>query len=484
MFTNAVKLRMERQNRRKGTIDHESTRMLVDEETHRPMTAPPLQTPGNARFLFVLHASPALFTAENEESSTYLNQGQSYQIKFRYQPEAFSLGPSSVSQFRTVIRLCFWDSRMQQHERELLDQWLKESHCSALFDVDMNSSYGILSVLRARSVPNVLEVTWSGDEATSLFVRFHCTSTDFAAKRHGGERGIPLRLQLDTYQLTNDPQHVRHGHSCSCKVQLFRLKGAQRKNKVDRIRLGKLKHDQAAGTSSSTTMNYTCFKTCSTVSLLYTSNLLSLVYPAHELVDASDSNEQCSEANQFDTEDEAQPILDSVKHGSTLRKETNISNRITTYSSHEDVTHWLDQHHFSALIARFPSYTGCDLLRLTVDDIRQICSQDQALSLRLYNQLHQTIVPPSKILYIGQKPADLYSAVYLHRLTQEELIEKLRELLGPSFDEIRTLVLALKKVQIIIDHDDVVKYSLPNEGQFHLKINLSLLTLALKDPDS
>lgn len=481
MVTNAVKLRMERQNRREDASDHDSTQMRVDDEKHRPMTAPPLHTPENARFLFVLHASPALFAAENEESSTYLNQGQSYQIKFCYQSEAFSWGPSSVSQFRTVIRLCFWDSRMQEHEREILEKWLKESHCSALFDVDMHSSYGIVSVLRARSVPNVLEVTWSGDKATSLFVRFHCTSTDFAAKRHGGERGIPLRLQLDTYQLTNDQQHVRHSHSCSCKVQLFRLKGAQRKNKVDRIRLGKLKQEQAAAaaarTPSSPTMNYTCFKTCSTISLLYTSNLLSLVYAAHELVDASDSNEQCSAANQFDMEDERQ-------HGSTLSKETNLSNRITIYSSHDDVAHWFDQHQFSALVTRFPSYTGCDLLRLTVDDIRQICSQDQALSLRLYNQLHQTIVPPSKILYIEQMHADLYSAIYLHRLTQEELIEKLRELVGPSFDAIRILVLELKKVQIIIDHDDVVKYSLPNEGQFHLKIDVSLLTLALKDRDS
>jgi hypothetical protein len=90
MFTNAVKLRMERQN-------PESTRMLMDEETHRTTTVSPFHTSGNPGFLFILHASPALFAAENEESSTYLNQGQSYQIKFRYQAESLlSFGHPSL----------------------------------------------------------------------------------------------------------------------------------------------------------------------------------------------------------------------------------------------------------------------------------------------------------------------------------------------------------------------------------------------------
>ena len=467
MLNKAMKVRMQRQPRRKDSLERESSRMLVDEESERSITtAVALPTSESSRLLFILHALPALFSAENEEATTYLNQGQPYQITFRYQAEPYSSSDVSIRRFRSVVRLCFSDPRMQEHERELLDKWRRESQCSALFDVDMHSSYGVLSVLRARSAPNVLEIAWSADKAVGLFVRFHCTSTDFAAKRHGGERGIPLRLQIDTYQLSNDQQRVHHCHSCSCRIQLFRLKGAERKNRADRIRLEKVKHEQVGAPP----VNYTCFQASPAVSVLYTSNLLSLVYPAHELVDASKSSEQCSTNNRFDAEEEGQ--------------QTNPSARITIYSSRDDVVHWLDQNQFSSLVSRFPGYTGCDLLRLTIDEIRQICSQDQALSLRLHHQLHETIVQPLKILYVKQPHSDFYSALYLHRLTGEELIERLRELLGRTFDEIRILVLQLKKVQIIIDSDAVVKYSLPNEGRFYLNIDTPQLTLCLKDPES
>ncbi len=86
-----------------------------------------------------------------------------------------------------------------------------------------------------------------------------------AKNKHGGEKGVHLRLQIDTYEiknkellkissnLTNDmQQNFRQRHDlnqknlkflCSsyCRLQLFRLKGAQRKLKLDIQKIDKSK---------------------------------------------------------------------------------------------------------------------------------------------------------------------------------------------------------------------------------------------------
>ena len=129
--------------------------------------------------------------------------------------------------------------------------------------------------------PNAVEIVWDTSTTTSLFIRFKCTSTDFAQKRHGGEKGIPLRIQIDTYH-ENDVDNVKHLYSCCCKIQLFRLKGAQRKNKADKMRIEKLNSDQRR--HYQTTLEYTILQPCF-VSPLYTLNLLSLSYPPDDLFD-------------------------------------------------------------------------------------------------------------------------------------------------------------------------------------------------------
>ena len=162
-----------------------------------------------------------------------------------------------------------------------MQKWLNEYQLSSLFDIDMNLTYGILSIIRSKQIPNAVEIVWDTSTTTSLFIRFKCTSTDFAQKRHGGEKGIPLRIQIDTYH-ENDVDDVKHLHSCCCKIQLFRLKGAQRKNKADKIRIEKLNFDQRR--HYQTTLEYTILQSC-IISPLYTLNLLSLSYPPDDLFD-------------------------------------------------------------------------------------------------------------------------------------------------------------------------------------------------------
>ncbi|GBP44779.1 Transcription factor CP2-like protein 1 [Eumeta japonica] len=61
--------------------------------------------------------------------------------------------------------------------------------------------------------------------------KVNCISTEFTAKKHGGEKGVPFRMQIETH-LTNDKE--TRVHAAACQIKVFKLKGADRKHKQDR----------------------------------------------------------------------------------------------------------------------------------------------------------------------------------------------------------------------------------------------------------
>ena len=65
---------------------------------------------------------------------------------------------------------------------------------------------------------------------TSL--QINCISTEFTPKKHGGEKGVPFRIQVETRL----PGGSRL-HAASCQVKVFKLKGADRKHKQDRDKI-------------------------------------------------------------------------------------------------------------------------------------------------------------------------------------------------------------------------------------------------------
>ncbi|UJR16289.1 hypothetical protein I4U23_003195 [Adineta vaga] len=444
------------------------------------------QISSSSQFEFILNALTASSARINEETTTYLNQGQPYEIKFLTNNHLLTgENHSSPTIYRSILRLCFWDKNLQSQEREFMQKWLNEYQLSSLFDIDMNLTYGILSIIRSRQVPNAVEIVWDPSATTSLFVRFKCTSTDFAQKRHGGEKGIPLRIQIDTYH-EDDVHAIKHLHSCCCKIQLFRLKGAQRKNKADKMRIEKLNQDQRR--RYQTTIEYTILQSC-LVSSLYTMNLLSLSYPPDDLsdvytqsstttenllVEKKDYDDLQNKSNNIDNHH--RKLLPSSSPSSVpdmkgifsewQNDKVDIIPNITIRSTNEDVLKWLNSNNFSSVLKQFQHYTGLDILRLTTNDIRRICNEEDSISIRLYNRLHETIVPPLKTLYIKTTNNDIYSAIYLHTFTCRELGEKLFEL---TQQEPYYILLEFNKIQIKIDNDSVVKYSLPDQGRFFLK---------------
>jgi hypothetical protein len=74
---------------------------------------------------------------------------------------------------------------------------------------------------------------------TKVAIKIHCISTEFTAKKHGGEKGVPFRIQVETYTYSASPSdNVPLLLNCaSCQVKVFKPKGADRKHKTDREKI-------------------------------------------------------------------------------------------------------------------------------------------------------------------------------------------------------------------------------------------------------
>ena len=158
---------------------------------------------------------------------------QSYEIKIK------KLGDLSCHYrkkwLRSTIRICFHERRLQYIESEQIAEWarwvllhhlpphfiakrtvsvlyfLSTIHlCSRrthpnerILEVDAPLSYGMADVKQEPATLNSVSFLWDPTRDTGVFVKVHCISTEFTPKKHGGERGVPFRLQVNFLLVTS-----------------------------------------------------------------------------------------------------------------------------------------------------------------------------------------------------------------------------------------------------------------------------------------
>ncbi|KAH8400763.1 hypothetical protein KR009_000775 [Drosophila setifemur] len=238
------------------------------------------------KFQYILAAATSIATKNNEETLTYLNQGQSYEIKLK------KIGDLSLYRdkiLKSVIKICFHERRLQFMEREQMQQWQQSRPGERIIEVDVPLSYGLCHVsqpLSSNSL-NTVEIFWDPLKEVGVYIKVNCISTEFTPKKHGGEKGVPFRLQIETYientntsiaggTITNggntnggnisgnsngsgnsatiltapaSPERSTNGsssgiakqavHAAACQIKVFKLKGADRKHKQDREKIQK-----------------------------------------------------------------------------------------------------------------------------------------------------------------------------------------------------------------------------------------------------
>ncbi|XP_024153919.1 upstream-binding protein 1 isoform X5 [Oryzias melastigma] len=439
---------------------------------------PPENETKNPPFQYVLCAATSPAVKLHEETLTYLNQGQSYEVRMLDNRKPGELPELSNKMVKSIVRVVFHDRRLQYTEHQQLEGWKWNRPGDRLLDIDIPMSVGIVEPKTHPSQLNAAEFLWDINKRASVFVQVHCISTEFTPRKHGGEKGVPFRIQIDTFSQGECGEYTEHLHSASCQIKVFKPKGADRKQKTDREKMEKrsAQEKEKYQPSYDTTVLSECspwpdtpyVSTNQAATPTFTSTPLS-TYTASSVLD-SDSSSPNHQA-------------DPGSHGNSEVRE---AKQLSPTASIQETQKWLLKNRFSSYTRLFSHFSGSDLLKLTRDDLVQICGP--ADGIRLFNALKSRSVRPRLTVYVcrespqqspllerhctsengedGVSPRlHVYHALYLEDLTAAELIRKMACVCSIPLGKINQ-VYRQGPTGIHILLSDQMVYNLPDESCF------------------
>ncbi|KFV03411.1 Alpha-globin transcription factor CP2, partial [Pterocles gutturalis] len=169
--------------------------------------------------------------------------GQSYEIRMLDNRKLGELPEINGKLVKSIFRVVFHDRRMwlvlPYVPWEFLSSTTNCSLVSVCAPADIPMSVGIIDPRANPTQLNTVEFLWDPSKRTSVFIQVHCISTEFTMRKHGGEKGVPFRVQIDTFKENENGEYTEHLHSASCQIKVFKPKGADRKQKTDREKMEK-----------------------------------------------------------------------------------------------------------------------------------------------------------------------------------------------------------------------------------------------------
>ncbi|XP_063116501.1 upstream-binding protein 1 isoform X3 [Cavia porcellus] len=344
---------------------------------------------------------------------------------------------------------------------------------------DIPMSVGIIDTRTNPSQLNAVEFLWDPAKRTSAFIQVHCISTEFTPRKHGGEKGVPFRIQVDTFKQNENGEYTDHLHSASCQIKVFKPKGADRKQKTDREKMEKrTAHEKEKYQPSYDT------------TILTEMRLEPIIEDAveHEQkksskrtlpADYGDSlakrgscspwpdaptayvNNSPSPAPTFTSSQQSTCSVPDSNSSSPNHQGDGVSQvsgeQIQPSATTQETQQWLLKNRFSSYTRLFSNFSGADLLKLTKEDLVQICGA--ADGIRLYNSLKSRSVRPRLTIYVcqerptstrlqGQQQAAgsggdsgsgtpyVYHAIYLEEMVASEVARKLALVFNIPFHQI------------------------------------------------
>ncbi|XP_054461713.1 upstream-binding protein 1 isoform X3 [Anoplopoma fimbria] len=447
---------------------------------------PPESETKNPPFQYVLCAATSPAIKLHDETLTYLNQGQSYEVRMLDNRKPEELPELTNKMVKSIVRVVFHDRRLQYTEHQQLEGWKWNRPGDRLLDIDIPMSVGIVEPKTHPSQLNAAEFLWDMNKRTSVFVQVHCISTEFTPRKHGGEKGVPFRIQFDTFAQGDVGEYTEHLHSASCQIKVFKPKGADRKQKTDREKMEKRTPQEKEKYQPS--YDTTILSECSpwpdayvspnqAATPSFTSTPLS-TYTTSSVPDSDSSspNHQADPGSHGNSE--------ISLHSSQLYELVEM--QLTPTASIQDAQKWLLKNRFSSYARLFSHFSGSDLLKLTRDDLVQICGP--ADGIRLFNALKSRSVRPRLTVYVCQESAQespllerhassengdhsvssslhVYHALYLEELTAAELIRKMACVCSLPLGTINQ-VYRQGPTGIHILLSDQMVYNLPDESCF------------------
>ncbi|KAM3822360.1 upstream-binding protein 1 isoform 3-T4 [Vipera latastei] len=408
---------------------------------------PPDNDTKHPPFQYVMSAATSPAIKLHDETLTYLNQGQSYEIRLLDNRKMGDMPEINGKLIKSIIRVVFHDRRLQYTEHQQLEGWKWNRPGDRLLDLDIPMSVGVIDIKTNPSQLNAVEFLWDPGKRTSAFIQVHCISTEFTPRKHGGEKGVPFRIQVDTFKQAENGEYTDHLHSASCQIKVFKPKGADRKQKTDREKMEKrTAHEKEKYQPSyDTTILSECSPWPDTPAFVNSSPtptpaFTSSPHTTYSVPDRLRSNSVCvcvserererdlkleSEHRDWtglsrllnpsktelllvqklaDTMDIPYIALDSNSSSPNHQGE-GISlaggEQLHPSATIQETQQWLLKHRFSTYTRVFSNFSGADLLKLTREDLVQICGP--ADGIRLYNALKSRSVRPRLTIYVCQE---------------------------------------------------------------------------------
>uniref|UniRef100_A0A672G2M1 Transcription factor CP2 n=1 Tax=Salarias fasciatus TaxID=181472 RepID=A0A672G2M1_SALFA len=366
-------------------------------------------------FQYVLCAATSPAVKLHDETLTYLNQGQSYEIRMLDNRKIGELPEITGKMVKSIIRVVFHDRRLQYTEHQQLEGWRWNRPGDRILDLDIPMSVGIIDPRANPTQLNTVEFLWDPSKRTSVFIQVHCISTEFTMRKHGGEKGVPFRIQIDTFKENEGGEYTEHLHSASCQVKVFKPKGADRKQKTDREKMEKRAPQEKEKYQPS-----------------YETTILTECSPWPEVTYVNNSP-----SPGFNSSHNSFPVAEgngSPNHQPEPVVQVADVSMFSHSATPQDAQQWLHRNRFSPFCRLFTNFSGADLLKLTREDVIQICGP--ADGIRLFNALKGRVVRPRLTIYVCQEsqqaPSPFYHAIYLEELTAGELTEKIAQLFSIS----------------------------------------------------
>ncbi|XP_055489776.1 upstream-binding protein 1-like isoform X2 [Leucoraja erinacea] len=440
---------------------------------------PPENESKHPPFQYVLYAATSPAIKLHDETLTYLNQGQSYEVRMLDNRKIGDLPEISGKMVKSIIRVVFHDRRLQYTEHEQLEGWKWNRPGDRLLDLDIPMSVGIIDPQTNPAQLNTIEYLWDPAKHTSAFIQVHCISTEFTPRKHGGEKGVPFRIQIDTFKEIESEEYTEHLHSASCQIKVFKPKGADRKQKTDREKMDKrtaqekekyqpsyettiltemrlepiiedaLEHEQKKSTKrtlpadcgDSLAKRGSCSPWPDNV-YVNSSPSTTPAFAPGQVAACSVPPDSNSSSPNHQGEGTPQCVVEQLCPATTI----------------QEAQQWLHKNRFATYARLFSNFSGSDLLKLTRDDLVQICGS--ADGIRLFNALKARSVRPRLTIYVCQESQRVqnisqlvgsrdsengkgdsraiyvYHAIYLEELTTAELSKKIATIFSISQNQI------------------------------------------------
>uniref|UniRef100_A0A8C7UK41 Upstream binding protein 1 n=1 Tax=Oncorhynchus mykiss TaxID=8022 RepID=A0A8C7UK41_ONCMY len=398
----------------------------------------------NPPFQYVLCAATSPAVKLHDETLTYLNQGQSYEIRMLDNRKLAELPEINNKSVKSIVRVVFHDRRLQYTEHQQLEGWKWNRPGDRLLDIDIPLSVGIVEAKANPAQLNAAEFLWDLNKRASVFVQVHCISTEFTPRKHGGEKGVPFRIQIDTFRQGDNGEYTEHLHSASCQIKVFKPKGADRKQKTDREKMEKR-----------TSQEKEKYQPSYDTTILSEMRLEPIIEEAgdYELKKSSKRTLPADCGDSLAKRGTCSPWPDAYISSPQTAGPSFSSTPLSTYTASsvpdsptatiKEAQKWLVKNRFNTYARLFSHFSGCDLMKLTRDDLVQICGA--ADGIRLFYTLRSRSVRPRLTIYVCQEGdvetsvcvcvlmggcvlmgvCAVYHALYLEELTAAELIRKM-----------------------------------------------------------